>query len=96
MADIHKAIRAIHNNVVTIDGDGESAQAWDDNGNLVTINWSQVNSWTDPNEYKFNRQQAYASIADQLDMQYWDSVNGTTNWKDHINQVKSAHPKPTE
>jgi len=96
MADIHKAIRAIHNNVVTIDGDGESAQAWDDNGNLVTINWSQVNSWTDPNEYKFNRQQAYASIADQLDMQYWDSVNGTTTWKDHINQVKSAHPKPTE
>ena len=25
-----------------------------------------------------NRQNAYASIADQLDMQYWDSVNGTT------------------
>jgi len=96
MADIHKAIRAIHNNVVTIDGDGELAQAWDDNGNLVTINWSQVNAWTDPNEYKFNRQQAYASIAEQLDMQYWDSVNGTTTWKDHINQVKSAHPKPTE
>ena len=96
MADIHKAIRAIHNNVVTIDGDGELAQAWDDNGNLVTINWSQVNAWTDPNEYKFNRQQAYASIAEQLDMQYWDSVNGTTTWKDHISLVKTAHPKPTE
>jgi len=41
-----------------------------------------------------NRQNAYASIADQLDMQYWDSVNGTTTWKDHIAKVKSDNPKP--
>ena len=40
------------------------------------------------------RQEAYGSIADQLDMQYWDAVNGTTNWKDHIAQVKSDNPKP--
>lgn len=40
------------------------------------------------------RQEAYGSIADQLDMQYWDLVNGTTNWKDHIAQVKSDNPKP--
>ncbi len=41
-----------------------------------------------------NRQDAYASIADQLDMQYWDAVNGTTTWKDHIAQVKADNPKP--
>ena len=41
-----------------------------------------------------DRQIAYGSIADQLDMQYWDSVNGTTTWKDHIAQVKSDNPKP--
>ena len=40
------------------------------------------------------RQEAYGSIADQLDMQYWDAVNGTTTWKDHIAQVKSDNPKP--
>jgi len=40
------------------------------------------------------RQAAYGSIADQLDMQYWDLVNGTTVWKDHIAQVKSDNPKP--
>ena len=40
------------------------------------------------------RQEAYGSIADQLDMQYWDSVNGTTTWKDHIAKVKSDNPKP--
>ena len=41
------------------------------------------------------RQEAYGSITDQLDMQYWDEVNGTTTWKDHIAQVKSDNPKPS-
>jgi len=27
-------------------------------------------------------------------MQYWDSVNGTTLWADHIAQVKADNPKP--
>jgi len=40
------------------------------------------------------RQEAYGSIADQLDMQYWDAVNDTTTWKDHIATVKSDNPKP--
>jgi len=40
------------------------------------------------------RQEAYGSIADQLDMQYWDNVNSTTTWKDHIAKVKSDNPKP--
>jgi len=41
------------------------------------------------------RQEAYGSIADQLDMQYWDSVNGTTTWQDHVAQVKTDNPKPS-
>ena len=41
------------------------------------------------------RQEAYGSIAEQLDMQYWDAVNGTTTWKDHIAQVKADNPKPS-
>ena len=49
-------------------------------------------------EYNFGyiqaRQEAYGSIAEQLDMMYWDNVNGTTNWQDHIAQVKSDNPKP--
>ena len=40
------------------------------------------------------RQEAYGFVQDQLDMQYWDSVNGTTTWADHIAQVKSDNPKP--
>ena len=41
------------------------------------------------------RQQDYGSVQDQLDMQYWDSVNDTTTWKDHIAKVKSDNPKPS-
>ena len=51
------------------------------------------------NEQQFGyiqaRQEAYGSIAEQLDMQYWDNVNGTTTWKDHIAQVKADNPKPS-
>ena len=47
------------------------------------------------NGYKEARKSAYGSIEDQLDMQYWDSVNDTTTWKDHIAQVKSDNPKPS-
>ena len=35
----------------------------------------------------------YLPVA-QLDMQYWDSVNGTTKWKDHVASVKAKSSKP--
>ena len=47
----------------------------------------------DSQAYARNRAAAYASIGDQLDMQYWDSVNDTTTWKDHIASVKAQFPK---
>ena len=45
------------------------------------------------NQYQRDRATAYPSIQDQLDMQYWDKVNGTTNWEDAIAKVKSDNPK---
>jgi hypothetical protein len=74
------------------------------NGDLVEYTDSQYNQRIQDekevlldeynNGYIRARQEAYGSIADQLDMQYWDAVNGTTTWKDHIAQVKSDNPKP--
>ena len=43
--------------------------------------------------YARKRATAYASTGDQLDMQYWDSVNDTTTWKDHVASVKAQFPK---
>ena len=92
--DLHKAIRAIHSSVVTINGDTqETIVAKDNSGNDVSIDWTQVNSWTNPDQYKIDREVAYPSIQEQLDMQYWDNVNGTTTWKDAIAKVKSDNPK---
>ena len=44
--------------------------------------------------YAQKRKAAYGMVEDQLDMQYWDAVNGTTTWKDHVAKVKSDNPKP--
>ena len=46
------------------------------------------------NDYKVKRAEQYASWQEQMDMQYWDSVNGTTTWRDHVAKVKSDNPKP--
>ena len=95
MIDLHKAIKAIHTNVFTVNGDTqETITAFDEDGNTVSIDWIQVNAWVDPEQYKYDRQQAYKSLAEQLDMQYWDKVNGTNLWKEHIDSVKAKYPKP--
>ena len=39
-------------------------------------------------------QEAYLPIPEQLDMIYWDGVNGTTLWDEHIAKVKEDNPKP--
>jgi len=40
------------------------------------------------------RQREYGYWGDQLDMIYWDKVNGTSVWQDHVASVKSQYPKP--
>ena len=42
------------------------------------------------------RKTAYGDLGDQLDMQYHDSVDGTSTWKDHVAKVKTDNPIPTE
>jgi hypothetical protein len=44
-------------------------------------------------DYGELRRRAYGPIGEQQDMQYWDSVNGTTEWLDHIAAVKATYPK---
>ena len=49
--------------------------------------------WTASEGHKEGRRKAYLSIPEQLDMQYWDLVNGTTKWKDAVAKVKEENPK---
>jgi len=91
MTDLHKAIRAIHSNVVSISGDiKENIIATDSSGNNVTINWTNVEAWTDPNEYQYKRADEYPSVVDQLDDLYHNGIDG---WKTTIKAVKDKYPK---
>ena len=74
------------NGVVSEFSDADYAQAKIDLGNSK---WDEQQFG-----YIAARQSAYPSTGDQLDMQYWDAVNGTTTWKDAIAKVKSDNPKP--
>ena len=94
----HEAIRKAYPTVVTID---DGAGAFDASGNPISLNNSTVaaarvtlDAEAAAVKYKTDRADTYASIPDQLDMQYWDAVNGTTTWKDHVAKVKSENPKP--
>jgi hypothetical protein len=94
MADIHKAIPALYSNIASIEqySDG-TLVVKNKEGNTVDVDMSLVNAWVDPEQYKIDRAFAYPSIKEQLDMQYWDSVNGTTTWADAIAKVKADFPK---
>jgi hypothetical protein len=92
----HQAIYNTHPAVKSIRG----TDCFDADGNPVAITQSLVDDEVarlqaeyDSQAYARARADAYASIADQLDMQYWDNVNGSRTWLDHIEAVKEAHPK---
>ena len=83
----------------TVIGDDINKITWhDDNPNNISkadieAKMVEVQAEYDANQYQRDRAIAYPSIQDQLDMQYWDKVNGTTNWEDAIAKVKSDNPK---
>jgi len=98
MTDLHKAIRAIHNNVVTINGDSKTnIVAVDSSGNNVTINWTDVEAWTDPDAYKIKRQTEYPSVQDFMEAYTEKEIGGnSTKWdayKTAYNKVRTDNPK---
>ena len=46
-----------------------------------------------PPSYKELRAKEYPLIPEQLDMIYWDKINGTNNWEKTITAVKEKYPK---
>ena len=50
-------------------------------------------AWKTAEEYKQKREDSYPDWKSQMDMQFWDSINGTTTGKAAIAKVKSDNPK---
>jgi len=57
---------------------------------------AEYNDYLAATQYKEQRAKAYKPLAEQLDIQYWDKVNGTETWKEQIDAVKDEHPKGDE
>jgi hypothetical protein len=98
MADLHKAIRAIHSNAVTINGNDKSnIVALDDSDNEITIDWIKVEAWSDPDLYKINRLAQYPSLQDFAEAYCEKEIGGdSTKWdayKTAYNKVRSDNPK---
>ena len=106
MALDHEAIYLAYNDkVFSID---DSLGCFDKDGKLISVDDAKVkearatlNAQEAASLYQRQRtgeagttDSIYLPMSQQLDMQYWDSVNGTTTWKDHIAAVKAKYPKP--
>lgn len=99
MTDIAKAIKAINNSAqFTINADDINQITWL-NGttpiptNEILAKQSELQAEYNSKQYQRDRAKIYPSIQEQLDMQYWDKVNGTDTWEQAINAVKAQYPK---
>ena len=100
MTDIISAIIAINPDAqVSVNGEDYEQITWN-NGTAVisksdiVAKQAELKTAFDALNYSRNRATVYPSIEDQMDMQYWDNVNGTTTWKDAIAEIKLNNPKP--
>ena len=99
-----EAIRKAYPNAVTID---DGTGVFDESGSSITVDQSKIDAARTTLDAEaaatlYQRQRTgeagttdtiYLPITQQLDMLYWDSVNGTTTWKDHVTAVKAKYPK---
>ena len=98
--DIIKSIQELAPDAqVTINADDYEQITWHDgNPNNITVDQikakqAELKADYDAKEYQRTRAKSYLRLEEQLDMQYWDLVNGTTKWRDAVALVKSENPK---
>ena len=83
-----EAIKSLYPQVIDVDANGK---AWISSGVEQIVDADAVAL----KKVQLTRAAAYPSYQEQMDIQYWDAVNGTTTWKDAIAKVKSDNPKPS-
>lgn len=82
----------------TLNGETYEGLNWMDKNNSqptkeeVEAEIARLQAEYDALEYKRKRAESYPDIKDQLDMLYWDKVNGTDNWQNAIEAIKVAYP----
>ena len=84
---------------ITLRGDDINSLEWHEGTTPISksdieAKQAELQTEYDAKQYQRDRELAYPPIGDQLDMQYWDKVNGTSTWQDAVAEVKSDFPKP--
>lgn len=98
---IIEAILKINPNAeVSINNDDINQITWHEGTTPIPIadieaKMAELQAEYDNKQYQRNRAEAYPSLKEQMDMQYWDKVNGTNNWETKIAEIKAQFPKPT-
>ena len=99
MTDIIKSILAINPNAqVGVNAEDINQITWQNGtqpipANEILAKQKELQAEYEAKQYQRDRQKKYPSIPDQLDMLYWDKVNGTENWLNSIESVKNRFPK---
>jgi len=99
MTDIIKSIKAINPTAqVSISADDINTLVWHNGttpipANEILAKQQELITEYNSKQYQRDRAKEYPSIQEQLDLQYWDKVNGTNKWQDAINAVKAKYPK---
>ena len=99
MTDIIKSILAINPNAsASVNAEDINQITWLNGttpipANEILSKQQELIAEYESNQYQRDRAVDYPSLADQLDMQYWDKINGTNKWQQAINAVKQKYPK---
>jgi len=99
MTTIIKSILTINPTAqVSISADDINTLVWENGttpipANEILAKQQELITEYNSNQYQRDRAKDYPTLADQLDMQYWDKINGTNKWQQAINAVKQKYPK---
>ncbi len=99
MTTIIKSILAINPTAqVSVSGDDINTIEWHNGttpipANEILAKQQELITEYNSKQYQRDRAKDYPSIQEQLDMQYWDKINGTNKWQQAINAVKQKYPK---
>ena len=70
---------------------GERIALADDEADIVRTQWAENDAKQQANQYKEDRLMQYPNWPDQLDQIFHEGIDA---WKETIQAVKDAHPKP--
>ena len=99
MTNIINSILKINPNAqVSVSGDDINSIEWHNGttpipANEILAKQQELITEYNAKQYQRDRAKEYPSIQEQLDLQYWDKINGTNKWQQAINAVKQKYPK---